>query len=650
MLDKFRSLNNTWVFKVVMVVVAIPFVLFGINYYFQGGGGGAVVSVDGHKISQDDFKEGLELQVNRMRQRMQGANLDPALLEQPQIRYEVLQGLVNRQLMVDYANKNHLYIPDSLLVKEIGQVQAFQENGHFSQAKYESLMNQRGLTVSGFEEKLRDDLKVQLEQETLMTTQWVSDTAITAYIALNDQKREAQWVVYPLSQWASSQPIPPQEIEAFYKAHQDDYRLPERVKVQYVELSKKTVMEQIVPSTRLEIQAYYDDPNHAKLWLVPEQRSARHILFQVPKGASEAETKAIEVKAQKVLAQLKEHPDQFAEAAKQYSDDPGSATRGGDLGSFEKGLMTPKFEEAVFSANKDQLIGPVQTPFGWHIIQVTAITPEHKKLLEEETPIIEQNILSDKAPKIYADEAEGFSNKVFEQGGSLEGIARSYHLALNQSGWILKDSPSGNTALDNSKLRMMIFSTGSIDKGRNTEAVEVSPEDLVAAHVISHEAASVQPLSEVSQKIGELLLNKREHKEASDQISHWIDDLKQKKDIPGNWSAPVALSLSGENVSSDSVSLSVKNALFAQKTDQWPQYFQVMIPELKSVAIVRWIATQRGDPTQSNLRTQAAPALAQAYSDEVMLGFLNYLHHEAKIELLDANILKGAKNDSPSEP
>lgn len=650
MLDKFRNLNNNWFVKILMALVAISFAVFGINYYFQGGGGGAVVSVNGHKISQDDFKEGLELQIDRMRQGMQGSNLDPALREQPQIRYEVLQGLVNRQLMVDYANKNHLYIPDSLLVKEISQVQAFQENGHFSQAKYESLMNQRGLTVSGFEEKLRDDLKVQLEQETLMTTQWVSDTSVSAYIILNQQKREAQWVLYPLSQWASNTPVSPQDIDNYYKAHQKDYQLPERIKIQYVELSQRSIMEQLLPPTAREIQAYYDDPSHAKLWLVPEQRVARHILFKIPQGASESEIKAIEVKAQKVLDQLKEHPDQFAAEAKQYSDDPGSASRGGDLGSFEKGLMTPKFEEAVFSAKLNQLLGPVQTPFGWHIIQVTDIIPEHLKPIVSMAPIIEQNILSDKAHKIYADEAEGFSNKVFEQGGSLDGVANNYHLALNQSGWISKGVPSGNSELDNSKLQAQIFSSSTIDKGRNTEAVEVAPEVLVAAHVVAHEPASVQPLSEVSPKISELLLNQRMHKEASEQITHWIDDLKQKKEITGKWSAPVTLSQSGENGSNDPVSLAVKNILFTQKTDQWPHYFQVEIPELKSIAIVRWIATQRGDPTQGSLRAQIVPALAQAYSDEVMLGFINHLHQGAKIELLDPNVLKGAQADTQPTP
>lgn len=650
MLDKFRNLNNTWIAKVLMVLVAIPFVLFGINYYFQAGGGEGVVSVDGHKISQDDFKEGLELQIDRMRQGMQGANLDLSLREQPQVRYEVLQGLVNRQLMVDYANKNHLYIPNSLLVKEISQVQAFQENGHFSQAKYESLMNQRGLTVSGFEEKLRDDLKVQLEQETLMTTQWVSDTSVSAYVALNDQKREVQWVTYPLSQWNSNNPIPSQDIANYYKVHHADYQLPERVKVQYVELSQQAVLQQLPPPTSLEIQTYYDDPKHAKLWLVPEQRAARHILFKVPQGASEAETKAIEVKAQKVLAQLKEHPDQFAADARQYSDDPGSAARGGDLGSFEKGLMTPNFEAAVFSATKGQLIGPVQTPFGWHIIQVTDIIPEHSKSLSNVAPIIEQNILSDKARKIYADEAEGFSNKVFEQGGSLDGVAQSYHLKLNQSDWISKGVPSGNTALDQSKLRTQIFSPPVLEKGRNTEVVEVAPEVLVAAHVMAHEPSSVQTLAEVSQKISEVLSDQRMHQEAVGQLTHWIDDLKQKKDIAGKWSSPVSLSLSGESTVNDPVSLAVKNALFTQKTDQWPYYFQVQIPELKSIAIVRWVATQRGDPTQGHLRAQAAPALAQAYSDEVMLGFLNHLHHDAKIELLDPNVLKGAGGDTQPTP
>ena len=190
----------------------------------------------------------------------------------------------------------------------------------------------------------------------------------------------------------------------------------------------------------------------------------------------------------------------FAELAKKHSQDPGSGAAGGDLGFFSRGMMVKPFDEAAFTANKGDLIGPVLTDFGYHIILLTDVRPEKGKPIAEATPEIEGELKKQKAQRKFAEIAEKFTDAAFEQPASLKAAADVAGIAVRQSPWISRGQ-GAQPPFNNPKLAQALFSDEVVKNKRNTEAVEAAPNTLVAARVLEHKPASVRPLAEVEKAI-----------------------------------------------------------------------------------------------------------------------------------------------------
>ncbi len=227
-----------------------------------------------------------------------------------------------------------------------------------------------------------------------------------------------------------------------------------------------------------------------------EERRASHILLTVKAGATEDERKAVEAKATTLAAELRKKPAGFADVAKKESQDPGSAAQGGDLGFFARGAMVKPFEDAVFAAKKDEIVGPVKSDFGYHVIRVTDVKPEKGKSLAEATPEIEADLKKGAASRRFAEVAEGLTNLVYEQSTSLKPAADLYKLPIQQSGWFARTG-GAPPLLANPKLIAEIFSDNAIKSKRNTAAIEVAPSVIVSARVIEHKPAEQRPFEAV---------------------------------------------------------------------------------------------------------------------------------------------------------
>jgi peptidyl-prolyl cis-trans isomerase D len=243
-----------------------------------------------------------------------------------------------------------------------------------------------------------------------------------------------------------------------------------------------------------EVKTFYD--TNKSRYVTKEERKASHILISVAKDAKDAEKKAAEEKANQLFAQLKKNPKDFADLAKKNSQDPGSAANGGDLGFFGRGMMVPQFDKAVFEAKKDDLLAPVLTDFGYHIIRVTDVKPEKGKSLAEATPEIEGELKKQKASKKFAELAEKFSNAAFEQSASLKAAAEVTGLPIKQSGFFAKGQ-AFQPPFNNAKLSTALFSDEVLKNKRNTEAIEVGASTLVVARVLETKPAVVKPFADL---------------------------------------------------------------------------------------------------------------------------------------------------------
>jgi peptidyl-prolyl cis-trans isomerase D len=250
---------------------------------------------------------------------------------------------------------------------------------------------------------------------------------------------------------------------------------------------------------------YFDE--HKSEFGQTEERRASHILLSAPASASDAERQAARARAEQLVNQARKAPQSFAALAQQYSQDPGSAANGGDLGYFGRNMMVKAFEDAVFQMKPDEISDIVETDFGFHIIKLTAIKDPKPVSFNEVKGQVEQQIKNEKAAKLFGEVADGFGNLVYEQSDSLQPAAEKFGLPVKRSGWIGRDSGEP-PYLNNGRLLQAIFSEDALKNKRNTEAVEVAPNTLVAAKVLDHRPARMPSIAELRDRISSLIVQK----------------------------------------------------------------------------------------------------------------------------------------------
>ncbi len=251
-----------------------------------------------------------------------------------------------------------------------------------------------------------------------------------------------------------------------------------------------------------EIKSYYE--SNLSKYGEPEQRRASHILIAVKSGAGDAEKAKARERAAQILSRLRKSPGSFAELAKKNSGDPGSASRGGDLGFFSRGMMVRAFEDAAFRLKPNQISDLVESDFGFHIIKITGIKAGKMKTLDAARPEIERELKKQRAGRRFAEAAEAFSNLVYEQSDSLGPAAERFKLAVQRAHGVTRQS-APVPALNNPRLLAALFADDSIRNRRNTEAVETAPGVLVSARMLDHKPASRRPFEEVKGELAKQL-------------------------------------------------------------------------------------------------------------------------------------------------
>jgi len=490
--------KNRRVVQVLLALITLPFAFWGVDSYFRDGGSTSeIASVAGDKITQNDFEQSLREQQDRMRQQL-GQNYDPAVFDNPEIRFSLLQQLIDQRLMADRARRDRFIVSDGQLAQFIGDLPAFQEEGKFSRQRYEQLLAGQNMTPLMFEQRLRQDLRMAPLQEPIATGNIVAQSSVARYVALLDQKRDVAVANFDAETNLKNVKVDDAEVKAFYDANQGAFKTPEQVKIETITLSPDALSGQIAVDPK-EVRAQYDA--NVKQYTQPEQRQPSHILIAVKPDAKDEDKEAARKKAESLLAQARKNPAQFADLAKKNSEDPGSAPQGGDLGFIAKdGSMVKPFEDAVFDMKPGDIAGPISTEFGWHIIKLTNVRPAKVRSFDEVKAEIEQDLKRQKASKRLAEAAEQFQNLVYEQADSLAPVAKALNLPIQTSA-LLSRSQVQALGLNNAKFVQSVFSPDSLQSKRNTEAIEVGPNVLMAARVVDYKPSVARPFDEVKAEI-----------------------------------------------------------------------------------------------------------------------------------------------------
>jgi peptidyl-prolyl cis-trans isomerase D len=497
--------NNKRIVQIFLVLIALPFAFWGVDSYFRGGGGaGDVATVGGNPISQQELAQAVREQQDRLRAQA-GRDFDPAMLDTPQAREALLDSLITQRLLLLHAAKSGLMASDAQLIEVIGSIPALQEDGKFSSKRYEQALRAQGLTQAGFEARLRQDLTLQQLVQSIADTALVSHAAADKVIATQLEQRLASEAILRPEPYAAQVRLAAGAAREYYENNRKQFEVPEQIRAEYVVLSREGLAEQIKVGDD-EVRSVYE--KNAGKYATPEERRASHILIQVPADAPEAVQKAARARIETLLQQVRKNPADFARLAKEHSQDPGSSQNGGDLGYFPRGAMVKPFEDAVFALKEQQISDVVRSDFGFHIIRLTGIRAGKKQSFEEVREKIAAELRLEAAGRKFAEAAESFSNTVYEQSDSLKPAAEMFHLPIRRTGFFDRTNRAAAGPLaSNEKLFSALFSDDALKNRRNTDAVEVAPNTLVAARVAEVKAAELRSFESVKVEIEKRLMD-----------------------------------------------------------------------------------------------------------------------------------------------
>lgn len=497
MLETIRQMTQTWLAKLILAVITIPFAMWGIDSYIRTTPGqDTVASVGSEKISGAEFNEAVRSQLEQFKRQF-GPSIDASIMDNPELRKSILDQLIDQKLFIRASQTTGIKVSDEALRDRIANEPNFQENGKFSPTRYQTFLQSNGYSAPTFEQLLRKDIERSRFAGSISNTSITAKTSVSGYLLASEQSREIAMVNITPDQFTAQVKITPEQAKAYYDSHQLEFTIPEQVKAEYVELSADTLAPAIQVSAE-EVKGYYEA--NSSRYVTKEERKASHILINAPPTATDAAKKEAKAKADDLFAQLQKNPKAFADLAKKNSQDPGSGAAGGDLGFFSRGAMVKPFDEAAFKGKKGELIGPVLTDFGYHIILITDIRPEKGKTVAEVTPEIEAQIKKQKAQAKFAEIAEKFTTAVYEQSSSLKAAAEVAGLPVRQGPFISKGQ-GAQPPFNNPKLNQALFSDEVVKNKRNTEAVEVAPSTLVVARALESKPSSIRPLAEVDKAI-----------------------------------------------------------------------------------------------------------------------------------------------------
>lgn len=618
--------NNKRIVQVFLGLITLPFAFWGIDSYIRNtGAGNDVASVGDTKIGVQQFEQALRERQDQLRQSM-GAAFKPEIMNTSEVRLGVLNNLINQRLLLLEASNKRLSTSDEGLRNFIASVPALQENGRFSMSRFEAVLRSQGMSQTQFEARVRQDLTLQQLIGTIGSSAFVSATQAEAMLRIQSEERQFSEFRIAADQFAGKVKIEQAALQKFYDENKSRFEVPEQVKAEYVILSLDAMLPQVTVSDA-EIKSWYE--GHQDRYQQAEERRASHILIPFGGDANKSKAKAT---AEEVLKEVQKNPAKFADLAKQHSQDPGSAKKGGDLGFNAYGMMVKSFDDAVFAQKEGEISGLVESEYGYHIIKVTGIRPAKQRPLQEVRADIEGELKRQAATRKFAEAAESFNNMVYEQSDGLQPVADKFKLSIEKTGWLPKNAdPQVKAALGllgNDKVLSGLFSEDAVKNKRNTEAVEVAQNTLLAARVAEHIPASTRPFDAVKGDIEKHLKTQEALAQATSAGEAKLEELKKGEDKVA-WSA--SRGLSRMQARQSQLPVAALQAIFKADVQKLPAYVGVSVGNGYSLfKITKAAQPEKIDENQLKaLRAEYASVVAQ----EDLAAYLSSLRSRYKIDV-----------------
>ncbi|MFP3517755.1 SurA N-terminal domain-containing protein [Pseudomonas sp. SIMBA_077] len=515
MLQNIRDNSQGWIAKTIIGVIVALMALTGFDAIFQATSHSKdAAKVNGEEITQVELSQAVDMQRRQLMQQL-GKDFDPSLLDEKMLHDAALKGLIDRKLLLQGANQAKFSFSEAALDQVILQTPEFQENGQFSPARFDQVIRQLGYGRLQFREMLGEEMLIGQLRAGLAGSGFVTDEQVNAFARLEKQTRD--FASLNIKADPAAVKVGEDEVKAYYDAHAKEFMTPDQVVIDYIELKKSAFFDQVAVKDD-ELQALYQ----TEIANLAEQRRAAHILIEVNDKVSDAQAKAKIEEIQQRLAK----GESFEALAKEFSQDPGSAANGGDLGYAGPGVYDPTFDSALYALKKDQVSEPVRTTFGYHLIKLLGVEAPEVPSFASLKDKLTRDLKTQQVERRFVDATKQLEDSAFE-ASDLAQPAQELNLKVHTSAPFGREGGEGIAA--NRSVVQAAFSSEVMDDGANSTALELDPETVVVLRVKEHRKPEQLPLEAVASNIHEHLVKERAGAAAKAKADEIIKQLRDGK-------------------------------------------------------------------------------------------------------------------------
>jgi len=545
MLQKLRDKTSGWFATVVLGVLTVPFAFFGMQEYLFQRNETFVARIEAppsywpsapdfwpvtmlwrrDEVDADEFRTAFE-QARQDQRQQQGDNFDARAFESADNKRKILEGLVDQHVLKLVAQGAGIAISDAQVRSTIQGIPAFLDaTGKFDPQRYQQALASQvpARTPRQFEQLVREGMQQSLVPTQVAQSAFATDAEVQRMVRLLGEKRDVSFVVLPRHP-ADTAPVSAAEIKRWYDTHQEAYRAPETVAIEYVDIDAAKLPVAAEPDEATLRQRYEQEKSR---FVQPEQRLVSHILIKVDPKASAAEQKAAESKAAVLAQQARQPGADFAALARANSDDTGSKASGGDLGWVEKGVMVKPFEDALFAMQAGEIRGPVKTDFGWHVLQLREVKAGAGQGFEQVRDQLAREVSETSRERGFNELTGKLVDEVYKNPTTLAPAARLAGLTVQRAGPFARGMGEG--IVNNPAVQRAAFSESLIQDGSVSDPIEVGPNHSVLIRVTQHTEAHPLPLAQVSDRVVVAIRADRALKASAAEADKLVADLRGGK-------------------------------------------------------------------------------------------------------------------------
>lgn len=516
MLDVIRKNAGSWLIKVILGAIVLVFVFWGVGSYTSSRMD-VVATVNGDKIMLSSYREAYNNAVDRYR-KMFGGQIPESFMKQLNLKQQVLDSLIDSVLIRQEAAEMGIMVSDKEVQDVVMHIGAFQKDGVFNKDYYIRALGSVKMSPAGFEENVRRGVEKDKFMSLLNAGLYVPDSEAMEHYMYNNQEMDLAYVMVTSGECTSEVNATDDDIAAWYDTHKTDFMTRPRIQLRYVLFDRKKMVAD-ANITEADITEFYE--NNPDEFQKPEQRKASHILLRIPQGAGQDVVEQKKKEIEKIREEIVKGAD-FATVAREKSEDPGNASKGGELGMVKKGMMVKPFEQALFAMKAGEISQPVRTMFGWHLIKLEKIEPAQKETLAQVHDRIKKELQEKKATQIVWDRANKAYDMVIELGG-LEALSKEEKLPLKTT--TLFDEYSVPAVFGaNPRVKQALF---SLQKGELSSLLEV-PDGVLIAEVENKVAPHVPELTKVKRRVRSMVIDDKAKKLCRKKARGLLEAAKEK--------------------------------------------------------------------------------------------------------------------------